>query len=77
MDNFREVAERLLAGGGAVQVADAEALAAAFQRMATDDSFFRRSGEAARQVVEANRGALARTLSHLEPFLRRFAPASC
>jgi 3-deoxy-D-manno-octulosonic-acid transferase len=77
MDNFREVAERLLAGGGAVQVEDGKALTDAFRRMATDDSLFHRSGDAARQVVEANRGALDRTLSHLEPFLRRFAPASC
>jgi len=77
MDNFREVAARLLAGGGAVQVEDGTALAAAFRRMATDDSFFRRSGDAARQVVEANRGALERTLAHLEPFLRRFAAANC
>jgi 3-deoxy-D-manno-octulosonic-acid transferase len=77
MENFQEAAERLVAGGGGLQVMDAPSLAAAFRRVASDDPFFRRAGEAARAVVDANRGALERTLGHLEPYLRRFAAVPC
>ncbi|MGD8376620.1 MAG: 3-deoxy-D-manno-octulosonic acid transferase [Acidobacteriota bacterium] len=77
MDNFREVADRMTAGGGGFQVADTTALAEAMVRLGNDAELRSAAGRAAREVVEANRGALERTLEHLAPYLRRFGPVSC
>jgi 3-deoxy-D-manno-octulosonic-acid transferase len=77
MDNFREVAERMTAGGGGFRVTGLDDLARTMGLLARDADLARRAGEAARAVVLANRGALDRTLVHLEPHLRRFGAATC
>jgi 3-deoxy-D-manno-octulosonic-acid transferase len=77
MENFRDIARRMIDGGGGLQVDGVEQLGNLMGRLVEDEIFFRRAGEAARAVVEANRGALQRTLENLEPYLRRFSPATC
>jgi len=77
MENFQDIADRMIRGGGGFQVEGAEELAEVMKRLVLDDPFFRRAGAAAREVVDANRGALQRTVESLEPFLRRFAPTQC
>ncbi|MFP5465793.1 MAG: 3-deoxy-D-manno-octulosonic acid transferase, partial [Gammaproteobacteria bacterium] len=64
--NFQQVADAL-AGTGALQVVtDAEGLAGALGRWLLDDAARRSAGGRARAFVEANRGALARTLAQVE-----------
>jgi 3-deoxy-D-manno-octulosonic-acid transferase len=77
MDNFQDIAHRMIRGGGGFQVNGVEELADVMRRLVADETFFLRAGAAAREVVDANRGALERTLECLEPYLRRFAPAQC
>ena len=77
MENFREMADSMIRGGGGFQVSTTAELGEMMSKLAQDEVLFRRSGEAARAVVESNRGALERTLKHLDPYLRRFARASC
>jgi 3-deoxy-D-manno-octulosonic-acid transferase len=77
MENFQEIAERMISGGGGFRVEGVEELSDVMKRLVVDETFFRRAGAAAREVVDANRGALQRTLVSLEPYLRRFAPARC
>ena len=77
MENFGDVAKRMTGGGGGFQVSDAKELAEMMVRLGTEDELWRRAGEAARLVVETNRGALERTLDHLKPYLRRFGPITC
>ncbi|WP_445000089.1 lipid IV(A) 3-deoxy-D-manno-octulosonic acid transferase [Halomonas mongoliensis] len=67
--NFAEVAETLREADALVEVADAEALAAALAALFADPAERRRLGEAGRTVVAANRGALERTLEGLARLL--------
>jgi 3-deoxy-D-manno-octulosonic-acid transferase len=64
--NGREVAELLLAEGGALQVTDAAELAAALQQLFADPERRQRMGARARRVIDSNRGSLARVLTLLE-----------
>lgn len=60
--NFQQIAE-LLAAADALEVVDEEAaLAACIERLLADAALRQEAGARAKQVVEANRGALARTL---------------
>ncbi|MBF8223561.1 lipid IV(A) 3-deoxy-D-manno-octulosonic acid transferase [Halomonas sp. 328] len=63
--NFEEVAEALREAEALVEVADGMALAEALEALFADEPARQRLGEAGRQVVAANRGALARTLEGL------------
>ncbi len=58
--NFTEIAELLTKADALVKVEDAPSLAAAVLRFFMDADLCRQKGENARQVVEANRGALAK-----------------
>ncbi|MGQ0336074.1 lipid IV(A) 3-deoxy-D-manno-octulosonic acid transferase [Halomonas elongata] len=69
--NFEDVAETLREHQALVEVADGEALAAALLRLFDEPAERQRLAEAGRTVVEANRGALARTLDGLETLLSR------
>lgn len=60
MFNFAEAGRLLLEAGGAVQVRDAEELAAQADRLLHDAEQRKRMGENARRFVETGRGALAR-----------------
>ncbi|MYD70428.1 MAG: 3-deoxy-D-manno-octulosonic acid transferase [Acidobacteria bacterium] len=63
MENFPQVARQLLAAGGLLQARDAAELAAMLAELVRDDARRETLGAAARQVVEANRGATDRTLA--------------
>lgn len=71
--NARQVAELLVAAGGARLIGQGEALAAAVGTLLRDESRRRRAGERARQVVAANRGALERCL---QPIVQRLESLS-
>jgi 3-deoxy-D-manno-octulosonic-acid transferase len=65
MDNFREIADALLAIGGAFEVRDAEGLATVTARLMRDASERERASLAARRFVEKHSGATTRTLDAL------------
>jgi 3-deoxy-D-manno-octulosonic-acid transferase len=67
--NGPEIARLLIEAGGALEVADGSALAAAAGRLLTDRALRERMGENARSFVEAHRGSLARLLALIEPLL--------
>ncbi|WP_280552612.1 lipid IV(A) 3-deoxy-D-manno-octulosonic acid transferase [Halomonas sp. 25-S5] len=68
--NFEDVAEAMRGAGALVEVEDAETLAAELLRLFGDQEARQRLAEAGRDVVAANRGALARTLAGLERLMR-------
>ncbi|MDT8893397.1 lipid IV(A) 3-deoxy-D-manno-octulosonic acid transferase [Halomonas sp. I1] len=67
--NFEDVAEALREHGALVEVADGDALASALLRLFDEPAERHRLAEAGRAVVEANRGALARTMEGLTRLL--------
>ena len=67
--NGPEIARLLIEAGGALEVADGVALAAAAGRLLVDPALRERMGESARSFVEAHRGSLARLRALLEPLL--------
>ena len=72
--NGREIARMLLAQGAALEVTDAQELAAAVRRLLADPAERRRMGAIGRQIVEANRGSVARLLELIAPLLSDPAP---
>ncbi|WAM55665.1 lipid IV(A) 3-deoxy-D-manno-octulosonic acid transferase [Vreelandella venusta] len=69
LDNFSDVAEPLLAAGALSVVETPDALADALAERLATPSFALQIGQAGREVVEAHRGALARTLDGLSQWL--------
>jgi 3-deoxy-D-manno-octulosonic-acid transferase len=67
--NNREIALLLLQRGAALQVADARELALVLQRLLHDPAERQRIGAQGQQIVESNRGSLARLLALIEPCL--------
>ncbi|TDB02227.1 lipid IV(A) 3-deoxy-D-manno-octulosonic acid transferase [Halomonas marinisediminis] len=67
--NFMDVAEALRGADALVETPDEEALAEALIALFADPAERRRLGEAGRDVVTANRGALAKTLKGLDKLL--------
>ena len=67
--NFAELYGALDAAGGAVQIDDAERLAAGFAALLADPALRQRMADVARTTVEGMSGALERTLASLEPYL--------
>jgi 3-deoxy-D-manno-octulosonic-acid transferase len=67
--NGPEIARLLIEAGGALEVADGTALAAAAVRLLTDPALREDMGASARLCVESHRGSLARLLALLEPLL--------
>lgn len=67
--NFAEITALLLDVGAAVRIADADALAPAVIAWIEHPEQRRASGEAGRARIETERGALARTLARIEPWL--------
>lgn len=62
MENFADVARELVARGAAIQVRDADGLAETLAELMQDRERRSRLGNAARTIVDANRGATRRTL---------------
>ena len=65
-ENHREIAERLLQGGGARLVASPQALSAAIAAWRDDEDARRSAGVAARRIVASLQGASERTVRWLE-----------
>lgn len=76
MTNCRDIADALLEAGAAVEIRDAETLAARVAALLRDDAGRRRAAEAARAVASRGRGATARVLDALQPVLSRLPSAS-
>ncbi len=62
MQNFRAIADTLLAQGGLLQVAGAAELGPALLRLVEDPAYASQLGQRARQVAEAQRGATDRAV---------------
>lgn len=67
--NFREISALLQQADALAQVADVGELAAQLQALAADPMQRSRCGAAARQVVDANRGALDKLMAEIEALL--------
>ncbi|HWJ34027.1 MAG TPA: lipid IV(A) 3-deoxy-D-manno-octulosonic acid transferase [Steroidobacteraceae bacterium] len=65
----KEIAQLLLQQGAALQVADAEQLAAVLKQLFADPARRQRVGSRGRHVVDVNRGSVARLLDLIEPIL--------
>lgn len=65
----REIALLLLERGAALQVADARDLASVLRRLLQDPEERQRIGAMGRQIIESNRGSVARLLALIEPRL--------
>ncbi len=76
MFNFREMAEAFDRAGAWRRVADAGELGAAWRGWLGAPAAGREIGERALRLVEANRGALARTLAMLAPMIEKAAEAA-
>ncbi|HRF01190.1 MAG TPA: 3-deoxy-D-manno-octulosonic acid transferase [Pirellulaceae bacterium] len=74
--NFRDVVQMLLESEGAEVVADGAALEAFVARCLTDPRFAQGLGERARQVVQRQQGATARTLERLVAIADAAAPTA-
>jgi 3-deoxy-D-manno-octulosonic-acid transferase len=64
-EHFRELVDALVQAGGGARVSDAPGLAETLARMLSDERSSRETGERGRRLVEANRGALERSVSLL------------
>ena len=69
MSDFSLVAEQLEAAGGALRVADGEALAVEGMRLLADRELAARIGLRARQVFETHRGAVERTVHLIDSLM--------
>lgn len=69
MHNFRDVAKLFLRAGGAVQVADAQALAEGVLRLLDHPDEAHRMGEKAKEVITQQAGAATRILTQMEEWL--------
>ncbi len=69
MSDFSLVAEELEAAGGAIRVADGDALAREGMRLLADRRLAARIGSRARQVFETHRGAVARTVALIDSIM--------
>jgi 3-deoxy-D-manno-octulosonic-acid transferase len=69
MENFREMSANFLAAGAAIQVADADELGVAWTKLLNDHPTAARMGDAARNLVDQNRGATQRVSEQLENML--------
>jgi 3-deoxy-D-manno-octulosonic-acid transferase len=69
MENFRGIARTFIERGAAREVTSAEDLGAAWIELVEHPELSRKMGDAARELVEASRGATARTLAQIEGVL--------
>ena len=67
--NAKEIARRLLLDGAALQVDDAQELAQTLKQLFADADRRERVGASGRQVIEANRGGVARLMEWLGPLV--------
>ena len=65
MENFQEICDLFLSAGGLVQVANGRALTEAVRALLLDEGHRVRVGDAARGLIDAQRGAVDRTVDAL------------
>ncbi len=70
MENFREVADILLAEGGALRVSNYGELVSAFDSLLGDEAAAKEMGCRARKAVESHTGAVDRAVTRLQQILR-------
>ncbi|HEV2489057.1 MAG TPA: 3-deoxy-D-manno-octulosonic acid transferase [Candidatus Acidoferrales bacterium] len=70
MENFREIAARFSSSGAGIQVASGEKLGKAWVELIRDTARRDAMGRKARALVEANRGATARSLDRIAAILQ-------
>ncbi|MBM4122238.1 MAG: 3-deoxy-D-manno-octulosonic acid transferase [Nitrospira sp.] len=75
-DHCAEVAGLLLGAGGAMMVQTGGELAGQMAKLLRDRSTLQRMGEAARQVVSENQGAIRRSLDLIREVLRESGPGA-
>ena len=73
MDHFADVADLLVAHGGAIQVQNAGQMAAAMTGLLQDRAWLQEMGQRAAQVVRANQGTVSRNAEHIAELLRTSA----
>jgi 3-deoxy-D-manno-octulosonic-acid transferase len=73
-ENFREPAGLLLEHGGAIRVADAEAISTELLRLFADPETRARTGRAAYEAAAARQGAVSETLDLVERLIVRSSP---
>jgi 3-deoxy-D-manno-octulosonic-acid transferase len=73
--NSQDVARLLLRQGAALLVNDAQELAAVLERLMADPAERRRIGAIGQQLVESNRGSVARLIELIEPLLQEPPPS--
>ncbi len=71
MENFAEVTREMVKQGGAIQLSGRENLETAVMKWLDDPQSRNRAGEAARRVVENNRGACERTAEYIVQVLAK------
>lgn len=69
MDNFRDITQCFVAGGGIVQVNDSAGLEQAAAQLMASPGEREKMGARAKAIVEQNRGARDKTLALLKPWL--------
>jgi 3-deoxy-D-manno-octulosonic-acid transferase len=67
--NFRDIADKLVAAGGAIQIPDEAELESAVRRLLVDSESRLRLGNSAREFVLRQQGATARTIDCLQRLL--------
>ena len=75
VENFTEIATRLVEGGGGQAVADEDELTRALDVLLSDADERARRAEAGRRIAEAEAGVLEAVMNELAPFLDRIARA--
>jgi 3-deoxy-D-manno-octulosonic-acid transferase len=70
MENFQEIADQFRADEALVQVGSVDELAGEVSSLLLDEPRQRRLGERARDIVDRNRGAVARSADALAGLLR-------
>jgi 3-deoxy-D-manno-octulosonic-acid transferase len=74
--NSKEIAQLLLERGAAVQVTDAQELAAVLERLLDDPAERQRIGRIGQAIIESNRGSVAKLLELIEPSLAAGHPSA-
>jgi 3-deoxy-D-manno-octulosonic-acid transferase len=74
--NSQDIGDLLLAQGAALQVADAQDLAAVLQRLLDDPGERQRIGSIGKRLVESNRGSVERLIALIEPSLPEAGPSA-
>lgn len=69
MENFRAIVEEMEAQGAAHEIADAEELVKALQRLLTDSALRRDTADTAQRIATAKDGILDAVVNQLEPVL--------